>query len=525
LLQNQLKYHFMRVKHFLFSLCLSLLALACSTTQKGDKTNPTSNNFTEAIFLQINDVYEIGALDNGKVGGLPRVATILEKLRAENPNTYFVLAGDFFSPSVIGTLKYEGKGIKGRQMVDVLNNMGLNYAILGNHEFDLDEPDFQERVNESKFKWISTDVNTTNNQPFTKKNPDGTISPFLTSDIVRVKGNDGNSFKIGLFSATIPIVNKPWISYNNYKTTAQNKVEQLSKSCDVVLGITHLAIVQDRELATLVPTVPLFMGGHDHDNMLVQEGNTFIAKADANAKTIYIHRVRMDNKTRKVTVSSELVAMDEKVVENAATAEVVKKWKDIAMKSMESQGFSPNALIKKLTSPLDGRESTIRNKQCELGNLIATAMQKSSKDAKAIAFFNSGSVRVDDQLTGNLTEYDAIRIMPYGGSVVELLMTGELVKRILDAGENNKGRGGYLQRSANIVRMGENWAINGVFIDDKKQYTVVTGAYLYSGKEQGIEFFHDRNPGVIKADIPKAEHKNDLRNDIRKLFIDYIKKN
>lgn len=515
----------MRLKHLFFGVFLSLLAFACGTSKQGTKSTSTSTEgYTEAVFLQINDVYEIGALDNGKVGGLPRVATVLEKLRAENPNTYFIISGDFFNPSVIGTLKYEGKGIKGRQMVDVLNSMGLNYAILGNHEFDLDEPDFQDRVNQSNFKWISTDVNSTNNQPFAKKNADGSSTPFLTSDVIRVKGNDGNSFKIGLFSATIPIVDKPWITYNNYRTTAKNKVESLSKNCDVVLGLTHLAINQDRELATLVPSVPLFMGGHDHDNMLVKEGNTYIAKADANAKTVYVHRVRMDNKSKKITVLSELIPMDEKVVEHVATAEIVKKWKDIAVKSMESQGFNPNVLVKKLSAPLDGRESTIRNKQCELGALIATSMQKASKDPKAVAFFNSGSVRVDDQLSGNLTEYDIIRIMPYGGAVVELTMTGELIKRILDAGENNKGRGGYLQRSTNIVRMGDNWAINGVFIEDKKEYTVMTGSYLYSGKEQGIEFFHDRNPGVIKADIPKPENKTDLRNDVRKLFIEYMKK-
>lgn len=516
----------MRLRYLLFSFFLAIFTLACHTTKQSNVPVESSidDTFTEAVFLHINDVYEIGALDNGKVGGLPRVATILEKLRAENPNTYFLLAGDFFSPSVIGTLKYEGKGIKGRQMVDVLNSMGLDYAILGNHEFDLDEADFQDRVNESKFKWISSDVSTTNNQPFAKKNVDGSTTPFATSEVIRVKGKEGNSFKIGLFSATIPSVNKPWISYANYRTTAQNKVEQLSKTCDVVLGITHIAIKSDRELATLVPTVPLFMGGHDHDNMYVKEGNTFIAKADANAKTIYVHRVKMNNRTKKITVSSELIPMNEKVIEHETTAAMVKKWKDIAVKSMESQGFNANALVKKLLVPLDARESTIRNMQCEMGALIANSMQKSSKDPKAVAFFNSGSVRIDDQLTGNMTEYDVIRIMPYGGAVIELKMKGDLIKRVLDAGENNKGRGGYLQRSTNIVRMGDNWAINGVFIDDQKEYTVMTGSYLLSGKEQGIEFFHERNPGVITLDAPKPDNKTDLRNDIRKLFIDYMKK-
>ena len=96
----------------------------------------------EVVFLQINDVYEIAPLGDN-TGGLARVADVRQELLAKNPNTFTVLAGDFISPSVIGTLKYEGKRIRGRQMVETLNALGLDWVVFGNHEFDYDQEDLQ----------------------------------------------------------------------------------------------------------------------------------------------------------------------------------------------------------------------------------------------------------------------------------------------------------------------------------------------------------------------------------------------
>ena len=506
-------------RHLAVSL-LALLIFATSSAQQSIIAPKTP--YTEAIILQINDVYEIGALDNGKRGGLPRVAAVLQKLRAENPNTYFVLCGDFLSPSVVGTLKHEGKPIKGKHMVDVLNYIGLDYAILGNHEFDLDFPEFQERVNESQFKWISTDVNSFENMPFTKKDKNGYFTPFLSSEVITVPGKNNKAYKIGLFSATAPLVKKNWITYNNYSEISPYVARNLSASCNVVIGLTHLDVKNDRELAKSVPFVPLLMGGHDHDNMKVVEGKTLITKADANVKSVYIHRIRFNDSTDQATIHSESLKMDEKIAPHEGTTELVKKWMDIAAESMQKQGFEPFRVITTLKKPLDGRESVVRHQQCELGNLIADAMMNASKANAVCAFVNSGSIRIDDQIQGNLSEYDVLRIMPYGGPVVEVSMRGSLLKKVLDAGEENVGKGGYLQRSSNLSKAKKGWLISGKAIDDAKTYNVVTGAFLFSGKESGITFFNDKNPEVLAFQSPNVEDKSDLRNDIRKIFIQYL---
>ena len=123
-----------------------------NNTAKGD------DGSIDITLLHINDVYEISALDGGKIGGMARVATLKKQLKAENATTTLFLAGDFVSPSVIGTLKVDGKRVRGKQMIDVLNAVGVDWATFGNHEFDIPFDDLQERLNESEFRYVSSNV-------------------------------------------------------------------------------------------------------------------------------------------------------------------------------------------------------------------------------------------------------------------------------------------------------------------------------------------------------------------------------
>ena len=88
---------------------------------------------------------------------MARVATII-KQHESRYQTFVVLAGDFVSPSVIGTTKIDGQKVNGRHMVDIMNKAGVDLVTFGNHEFDIPEDDLQQRINESQFAWLSSDV-------------------------------------------------------------------------------------------------------------------------------------------------------------------------------------------------------------------------------------------------------------------------------------------------------------------------------------------------------------------------------
>src|SRR4029077_21133320 len=102
--------------------------------------------------LHVNDVYQFAPADGGTRGGLARLLTLHKAALAENPNTIFTLGGDTISPSV------ETRTYKGAQMIDAWNAVGVDYAVFGNHEFDVKTDVLLQRMKESKFQWLGTNV-------------------------------------------------------------------------------------------------------------------------------------------------------------------------------------------------------------------------------------------------------------------------------------------------------------------------------------------------------------------------------
>ena len=137
-------------------LWYALLAIFFVTGCAGLRNSSTDDGKILVNFLLINDVYEIAPLNNGKEGGMARIASLKKELLKQSPNTFLVVAGDFVSPSVYNSLQYQGKAVRGKQMVEALNAAGLDFAVFGNHEFDIREAELQDRIDESSFRWIST---------------------------------------------------------------------------------------------------------------------------------------------------------------------------------------------------------------------------------------------------------------------------------------------------------------------------------------------------------------------------------
>ena len=514
----------------LFALLFIISLTACSTAKKATTTvYGVADGKVEWIFLHMNDVYEISALDGGKIGGMARVATIRKNLLKENPNTYTVMAGDFLNPSLIGTLKYQGEGIKGKQMVEVMNAVGVDFVCFGNHEFDLDYVDLQKRIDESKFEWISSNAFHQvgdNIVPFSRSiDPDNTYFPEYK--IVEVKdGNSGEMAKIGMFGLVLDANKKDYIQYSSIFERSNSLIEDvIKKESDVIVGLTHIAIEDDKEVAQKNPSVSLIMGGHEHNNMRYEIGKTVVAKADANALSVYVHRCSYDLKTKQTTVRSELILVDNKIIEDPSVAITVKKWTDIADNAFKSAGFTPDEEVVELKDALDGRSAVIRLQQNNLGSIIAKSISATAKQPVDCSFFNSGSVRIDDQVRGTVTQADIVRILPYGGKLFEMDIRGIELRKVLTAGLLSKGRGGYLQwDKVSFNDTDKTFKINDLPINDDKIYHIITNDFLISGKETNFDFFTENNTNISNIVKPNPNDASDLRNDIRKALIAYLKK-
>ena len=187
---------------------------------------------------------------------------------------------------------------------------------------------------------------------------------------------------------------------------------------------------------------------------------------------------------------------------------------------LKEAGFNPTNVVFTAKTPLDGREATIRNQAANLPQMVAQSMLTASKTADC-AILNSGSIRIDDVLRGNITEFDVVRILPFGGSIELVEMKGSLLQKTLETGVANKGLGGFLQY-ANISQNGDKWIVNNAPLDPAKVYRVAVGDFLMTGGEANMAFLKHDNPDVVKFQS-FATDKTDLRRDVRLAFIDYLK--
>jgi len=495
----------LRARCLLFAIVIALPVLTACSDKKPAPPDATSSGGGSVIaltILQMNDVYELTPVSGGAEGGLARVATLEANLRAENPNTYTILAGDLLNPSALSTATVDGQRLAGRQMVDVMNILGLDYATFGNHEFDLSQEQLNLRLNESKFTWVSSNTAQADGQPFPNVPPSVTFT---------VNNGNGKEIRVGLFGLTVSSNPATYVTYRDPVTVAKEQVAALRNQVDVLIAVTHLSLEADIDLVQQVPEIDFVIGGHEHENTEVARGPDFtpVSKADANARSVYIHRLRYDTANKRLEHESTLQRVTAELADDPVVGQAVDRWVEAAFDGFRAQGFEPTKAVATTSEPLDGREASVRNTSTRLTDLTASGMVHAAPGTE-LAIFNSGSIRIDDVIPpGEITEYDIIRTLPFGDTIVSVQMSGSLLLRTLDQGRANAGTGGYLQL-ANVTRStgGDAWQVNGEAIDVGRSYSVAILEFLLTGREIKLDFLTRDNPEITvvgaQGDIRKA---------------------
>ncbi len=474
---------------------LALLALVVHLVAPAVHAQERANGPATFTILHFNDVYEITPIEAGRAGGLARVARFRAELKTKVPALLTTLGGDYVSPSALGTARVDGQPLRGRQMVAVLNAVGVDWAVFGNHEFDIPEAALRQRLDESHFKLVASNVT----------DATGALFPnTVRSAIVPIKTAAG-TVRVGLIGLTIDANKQPWVRYAPPVDAAEKAIEEIKGKYDVLVALTHLALGGDQQLVEQVPAIDLVLGGHEHENYILERGSrlTPIVKADANVRTVAIVTVTVPGHGKRPVASTRMQPIDDTMKEGPKTAAEVKKWVDLGYAAFRKDGFDPGHIVAKIDEPLYGREAAVRNGSTTLTELIAEAMRREAKTDLAV--FNAGSIRIDDVVPpGPVTEYDVIRVLPFGGKILKATFTGALLSRVLQIGDRNRGTGGYLQTAGIPDR-----------IDPAAHYTLAIADFLLTGGEANL--------GFLTRDNPEISDIQELR-DIRLVVIDELKR-
>jgi 5'-nucleotidase / UDP-sugar diphosphatase len=382
--------------------------LAALLTAFAEAQTPGLRN-AQLTILQLNDVYETGPVDGR--GGLARVATLERQIVKEGNTPLLVLAGDFLSSSVASTV------FKGRQMIDAFNAMGLDFATLGNHEFDFGKDVLLERMAESKFEYLVANV-----LDEATGRPVGGAAAYTTRTY--------NGLKVGFFgvcltSEEISVESRRGLRFLDPIAAATDAVAALRREgAQAIVAITHLSFADDRRLARALPDISVIAGGHEHFPITAVVDRTLIIKAGANAEQVA--RIDLRLEAEGLTRHVAMLPIDAALPDDPATAAVVAGYE-------AKLGAELEVVIGRSRVPLDADTVRLRTGETNLGNFIADAIRA---DAGAdIAIINAGSIRGDRLYpAGALTRRTLLAMQPFGNVVTAARITGRTVLRALNAG-------------------------------------------------------------------------------------------
>ncbi|HEX6045730.1 MAG TPA: 5'-nucleotidase C-terminal domain-containing protein [Pyrinomonadaceae bacterium] len=477
--------------HSMFSrrsaLALALFLTAIFSVAAAQSTTECNIKVT---LLQVNDVYQFTPVDQGTTGGLARLFTLTKAIRQQNPNTLFLMAGDTISPSV------ESITLKGSQMIDAWNTIGLDYATFGNHEFDFGPDTLKERIKESKFGWIAANViDRKTGKTF------GDVPPY----VIRQFGN----VKVGIFGLVLPETKTTSragddVEFRTPCDIAKQMVSELhAQGAKVVVALTHLSMREDKEVARCAD-VDVIIGGHEHTLLESHAGRAPIFKMTADARELGQIDLNISQTTGELeSIDWKVIEVDSKTPEAPEFAAVYRKYANLLTELSKPVGRS--------SVKLDARSAENRTRETNVGNLVADSFRKAL--AADVGLMNGGSVRADALMpAGRITVRDVLSILPFKNKLVKIEVTGATLKAALEHGVARSAEDAEPGRFPQVSGVQFSFdaskspgsrvsdvKVNGVPLDESKKYTLATSTFLALDGGDGYSMFKG-SPIVLQPD-------------------------
>jgi 5'-nucleotidase len=498
-------------------VALLVAAVAPGVLAKPPAGSPAADNAetTEIQILALNDFHgniEPPAGSGGRIGatlagGAEYLATHVRQLRAENPNTLFVSAGDMIGATPLVSALFHDE-----PTIEAFNLMGLAYNGVGNHEFDEGVDELLRMQNGgchpvdgcqdgdgfagADFQYLAANV--------TYKATGETIfAPYAIHHF--------NGVKIALVGMTLEgtpsIVTPAGISHVDFldeADTVNALVPELKRQgVETIIVLLHeggrtsdaLNETTINSCGTLSGALPPIVEQMDDEIDVVITGHTNWAincVIDGKVVTGAAHQGRLvtdldltlSRATKDVvgiSVNNRIVTRD---VEKAADlTALIGKYKTLAAPLANQVIGSTSAEITR-TGNAAGESA--------LGDVIADAQLAATTPPElggaVIALMNAGGIRADLD-AGPVTYEEAFIVQPFGNSLVTMTLTGAQIDAVLE--QQFTGGIGILQisHSLNYDRLAvagadgrvTNIRINGVPIDPAASYRVTVNNFLSEG--------------------------------------------
>jgi len=489
-----------------------------------------------------------------QAGGMAYLATLIGKLRAENPDrTLLVASGDLVgaSPQVSGMFHDE-------PTVEALNLLGLELSTVGNHEFDKGRDEILRlqnggcfppsadgmrgligkdtcmsngRFEGAKYRYLSANVvdqrsGKTLFPPYAVRNVGGVKIGFVgvtlkeTPAVVTPKGIEGLRFEdeVQTINNLVPELKAAGAAFvvvllhQGAATTA----EAINDSTCRGFAGEALRIVD-----ALDPAVEVVMTGHTHQEYVCRRADgKLITQAGHYGRMATRINLELDPASGKVLNKSakSYVAANDDYLKDPEMDALVQRY---AKLTEQRAGM----VVAQIAGPLD----RLRNRAGEsvLGNVIAdaylfgTAGEGYGNKAAQMAFVNHGGIRADLNQGLDVTYGQLYRVHPFSNTLITLELSGVQVLRLLEQQwEQPQPKGGrMLAVSAGLTYawdagkpegaapgQGErivpgSLKLDGKALEPARNYRVAVNSFLASGGDNFTVFAQGRQIQESELDL------------------------
>ncbi|WP_299428388.1 thiosulfohydrolase SoxB [uncultured Shimia sp.] len=416
----------------------------------------------------------------GRVGGLDRVATVINAIRADRPDAILLDGGDTWHGS------YTCYHTQGQDMVNVMNALKPD-AMTFHWEFTLGSDRVAEIVENLPFAALGQNI-------FDAEwdEPAELFPPYTFFERGGAK-----VAVIGQAFPYMPIANPGWMfpeySFGIRDEHMQKMVDEVrSQGADCVVVLSHNGFDVDKKMATVVKGIDVILSGHTHDALPepVVSGSTIIVPSGSNGK--FVSRVDLDVRDGK------MMGYRHKLI--PIFSDIITPDADVA-NLIDAQRAPYETAMREVIGQTDSLLYRRGNFNGSWDDLICDALL-SERDAQ-IAL--SPGVRWGPSLIPgqDITREDIWNVtsMSYG-EAYRSEMTGEFLKIVLeDVADNIFNPDPYYQQGGDMVRTGglgyridiskpqgeriSNMTLlkTGETIDPSKSYVVAGWASVNEGTE------------------------------------------
>jgi 2',3'-cyclic-nucleotide 2'-phosphodiesterase (5'-nucleotidase family) len=314
----------------------------------------------------------------------------------------------------------------GRSTVDVMGQIGLDAAAVGNHEFDWGVDTLRARMGQAPFAWLSANIF----EKATGERPDW-VSPYAWLETAGLRIGVIGATTLSTPETTLPAHVEPY----EFRDIAEvvNELAPLLKAegADLIVLVVHAGAIATREegyvgeivdaAGRLTAPVDLIVSGHTHSEVRAEVNGIPIVQARSSGTALGVVTLTFDRRR------------------DAIVGHSIDVW------TTRHAGIEPDPAIAALVEgyaadveSLAGREIARlarplrrdRDDESALGDLIADAQRAATGDR--IALVNGGGIRTDLD-AGPVTYAEAFAVQPFQNTLISVELTGEQLRRALEA--------------------------------------------------------------------------------------------